>query len=302
MDHIPMRGDALGSLPETGRADVPQQMSDLVHAHIVSQTIRAISDLSVPDHLANGALKAAAIAARENCSEDAVLRLMRAAAAFGLVTIDSDERFYSTDRLAKLRRDHPRSLRTMALAMTGPSLWSAWSEFVSCVRAGPGHAKRAHGRDFYAQLLTRPDEAASFSAAMGSATTLWSDNIADAIDTTGVRRAVDVGGASGGLLYLLQQANPALNGVVFDQPDVTALAPAGARGKGFPDRTEFIGGDFFTTAPTGDLYLLKFILHDWDDDHCVEILRVCREAMVPGTGSRSLSSSRMHHGLIGPPR
>jgi hypothetical protein len=282
MDHIDTRGDLSESLPSAVGSDAHQAMSELIHSHIVSQMIRALSDLSIADHLAGGASDAATIAARENCSEDAVLRLMLAAAAFGLVTIEADRTFHSTELLATLRTDHPRSLRAMAMAMTGPSLWPAWSEFVSSVRAAPDAPNRTQGRDFFAHLGSRAEYTADFAAAMDSATTLWSDNIADVIDTTGVRRAVDVGGASGGLLYLLQQANPSLRGVVFDQPDLTALAIAEARRRGVLDRIEFVGGDFFTAVPAGDLYLLKFILHDWDDDHCVKILRVCREAMEPG--------------------
>ena len=90
--------------------------------------------------------------------------------------------------------------------------------------------------------------------------------------------AVDVGGANGALLRLLQQANPALRGIVFDRPDVAAAVAADIAG----DRTEVVGGDFFEALPAADLYLLKFILHDWDDESCVKILSRCREAMVPG--------------------
>jgi predicted O-methyltransferase YrrM len=99
------------------------------------------------------------------------------------------------------------------------------------------------------------------------------------IDTTNVRRAVDIGGANGALL---QKANPALHGIVFDRPNIARDAEPHVARSGFADRTEVVGGDFFERVPAGDLYLLKFILHDWDDESCVKILRKCREAMEPG--------------------
>jgi O-methyltransferase domain len=117
---------------------------------------------------------------------------------------------------------------------------------------------------------------------MSSGTSVWALELADLIDTTNVRRAVDIGGANGALLALLQKANPALHGIVFDRPNVADDAKPHIARNGFADRTEVVGGDFFESVPTGDLYLLKFSLHDWDDESCVKILRRCREALEPG--------------------
>jgi hypothetical protein len=117
---------------------------------------------------------------------------------------------------------------------------------------------------------------------MTSATACWAYNIADVIDTTSVERAVDVGGANGSMVRLLQQANPTLQAVVFDTPAVAEWARADIARAGFPDRTVVVGGDYFESVPPGDLYLLKFVLHNWEDQQCIEILRRCREAAMPG--------------------
>jgi predicted O-methyltransferase YrrM len=124
--------------------------------------------------------------------------------------------------------------------------------------------------------------AKEFTAGMSSVTSVWAPTLAGLIDTTNVRRAVDVGGANGALLTLLQRANPALRGIVFDRPNVARDAETAIARSGFADRTEVVGGDFFEAVPPGDLYLLKFILHDWDDEKAVKILRRCREALEPG--------------------
>jgi hypothetical protein len=105
---------------------------------------------------------------------------------------------------------------------------------------------------------------------------------AEAIDTTGVKLAVDVCGATGSLLELLQETNPTLRGIVFDRPNIVDHAVAEIARKGLTRRTEVVGGDFFASVPAADLYLLKFILHDWDDHSCIEILQRCREAMTTG--------------------
>ena len=123
-----------------------------------------------------------------------------------------------------------------------------------------------------------PERAQEFTAAMAGLTAMWSLNVADLIDTSGVSVAVDVGGANGALLRMLQRANPVLRGIVFDRPDIAAAVEADVA----DDRTEAIGGDFFEAVPSADLYLLKLVLHDWDDESCVRILRRCREAMKPG--------------------
>jgi predicted O-methyltransferase YrrM len=117
---------------------------------------------------------------------------------------------------------------------------------------------------------------------MSSGTSVWAPTLAGLIDTSDVRRAVDVGGANGRLLTLLQRANPNLQGVLFDRPNIAQDAQAHIAQNGFAERTEVVGGDFFEAVPAGDLYLLKFILHDWDDESCVKILRSCRSAMEPG--------------------
>lgn len=127
-------------------------------------------------------------------------------------------------------------------------------------------------------LQQNPELAQEFTGAMEGVTSLWALDVVCGLDTSDVALAVDVGGANGALLRLLQQANPALRGIVFDRPDVAAAVAVDIAG----DRTEVIGGDFFESVPAGDLYLLKFILHDWDDESCVKILSRCREAMVPG--------------------
>ena len=250
----------------------------MIFGYWVSQALRAYASLSIADHLADGPRTAAEVAQRECSAPDATFRLMRAGLTLGLVTMDADERFHGTALLATLRKDASRSLRDLALSMTGRVHWQPWSEFVEAVRTGQCQTRKTLGLPTFEYLQRNPQAAAEFTGAMAGLTALWTNDVVSHLDTSDVALAVDVGGADGAFLRQLRQANPALRGVVFDRPDVVAaIADDVADG-----RIEVVGGDFFEAVPAADLYLLKFVLHDWDDESCVEILSRCREAMVPG--------------------
>jgi hypothetical protein len=207
---------------------------------------------------------------------------MRACVAIGLLTADANGRFGSTPLLQTLRKETPGSLRDLALAITKPSQWLPLNEFVTSVRTGQSQVSAALGMDFFDYLEQHPSQAREFSAGVGSTTALWAADAAEAIDTSGVKLAIDVGGATGSLLQLLQEANPELRGIVFDRPNIVDDAVAQIARAGLAERTEVVGGDFFESVPPADLYLLKFILHDWDDMRAITILRRCRDAMIPG--------------------
>ena len=259
-----------------------QKMFDMIFGYRISQMIRAFADLSLADHLAEGPLTAAEVAAREGCAVKTTFRLMRAGVTIGLLTVDDRQRFHPTALLGTLRSDAPASLRGMALGVTNQACWLPWSEFVESVRRGSSQADKALGMNIFDYLRQHPAQSEQITAAMKSATQLWALDVPRVLDTSDVKLAVDVGGAGGTLLRELQLANPALRGIVFDRPHVAAAVATAVASSEFADRTEVVGGDFFEAVPTAELYLLKFVLHDWEDADCVKILRRCAEAMAPG--------------------
>ena len=258
--------------------DVHQQMVNLVFGYTVSQALRAFAELAIADQLAEGPCTAGEVAQRAGTAPDATFRLLRAGTGIGVVIMDADKRFHRTPLLDTLRKDVPGSLRSFALSMTNRSHWLPVGQFVAAIRDGEAQAENALGLPIFEYLQQNPELAEEFTGAMEDLTALWAAEVPRQLDTSGVNLAVDVGGRDGALLRLLQQANPELRGIVFDRPDVAAAAKADVEG----ERLEVVGGDFFKALPTADLYLLKFILHDWDDASCVEILSRCREAMSPG--------------------
>jgi predicted O-methyltransferase YrrM len=262
--------------------DVHRQITEMMFGFAVSQIVRTAAEFSLADHLADGPLSAQQIAERIGSAPATTDRWMRACAAYGLVAADEHGRFHDTELLAALRSDAPRSMRAWVMAVTNAGHWLPWLKFGETVRTGHSQAHNALGMDFFDYLEQNPAAAKEFSAGMSSGTSMWAPELAKLVDTNGVRCAVDIGGANGTLLTLLQQHNTELQGIVFDRPNIAQDAKAHVAENGFADRTEVIGGDFFAEVPRADLYLLKFILHDWDDEHAVKILRRCREAMEPG--------------------
>lgn len=256
-------------------------MVGMITGFWVSQLVRAVADLNLAEHLAGGSLSAAELAEREGSDPDSTFRLLRAAAALGLLTHDEDHRFHSTPLLATLRREVPGSLRGLALGRTVPGLWLTWNHFPAAVRTGRSQTETALGSGLFEHFEAHPGEGTLFSAAMASATAAWAPSVAACIDLQGVSRIADIGGANGSLVQLLLHADPILRGLVLDRPEVIPRAAEEAARNGLDQRLDTLAGDFFNGVPEADLYLLKFILHDWDDESCVKILRNCRTAMRP---------------------
>ncbi|MGI5518592.1 methyltransferase [Streptomyces sp. CA-106131] len=266
----------------TSAGDVYQQMSSMVTSHWVPQIIRAAIDLSLPEHLAGGSLTADEVAERESSAPETTFRLMRACVVLGLLTADDSGRFSGTPLLGTLHKDAPGSLRGLALATTLSAQWLSWNAFTSSVRKGRTQVHEALGTDFFDYLKQHPAEARAFSDGLASTTSLWTGTAAKVIDTAGVELVADIGGANGSLLHLLLEDDPQLRGIVFDLPNVVESAIEEAASKGLSDRTEVVGGDFFQSVPAADLYLIKMIMHDWDDESCITILKNVRAAMNPG--------------------
>jgi SAM-dependent methyltransferase len=232
--------------------------------------------------LAKGPATAEQIATVEDINSTATFRLLRACASLGLVTCDDELRFRATPLLGTLRKNVPGSLNSLAIAWSAPGHWRPWGRFLDTMRTGRPQTVPALGAaiwDYYAQ---QPEEGAAFTNAMHGFTSGVAQEVARVVDTSKAKLAVDIGGASGTLVHSLMTANPQLHGIILDLPDVVPSATAAAAALGLAERSSALAGDFFASVPEADIYLLKNILHDWDDGQSVRILENCRQAMRPG--------------------
>ncbi|WP_216901924.1 methyltransferase [Nocardia alni] len=260
------------------------ELIDLTAGVIKIQVLHALAALHVADHLDGGPRTAAQVAADEGSHPRATYRLMRAAAGLGVLNYEGDGRFGLTGRGRLLRTGVPGSMRSFVLVQAGRSHWQPWGLFPDAVRQGVSQSRAALGADTF-EYFSKPEnagEAALFAEAMADLSGLVTQGAVAAVDTTGVSTVVDVGGADGQFVLALLAGDPALRGQVLDLPHAAERAGKEAARRGLSDRFSGVAGDFFTEVPAADLYLLKTVLHDWDDEQCANILRNCRAAVHDG--------------------
>jgi hypothetical protein len=259
------------------------RMFEMIFGAHISQVVHTAALYSLSEHLAQGRNTPAEIAAVESLHADATFRLMRACAAIGLMTYDGHGKFAATPLLHTLHKDASHSLRGTALVIPAPGHWLPWGRLRDAIKTGAPQAVATLGRSLWEYLADASAEAAAFTDSMKGTSVVVNRDAARLVDTRSVRVAVDVGGASGTLLHALMEANPTLQGVVFDLPHVVPFATEAIRERGLHERCAVVAGDFFANPlPPADLFLLKLILHDWNDDAGLAILRNCRRAISAG--------------------
>ncbi|QYN24798.1 methyltransferase [Amycolatopsis sp. DSM 110486] len=265
-------------------ADPAAQMLDLLTGGWVAQTLRATAELNIADHLADGPATAEQVAEREGSDPRTTYRLMRAASSLGVLGYEGERRFALTPLGELLRTGVPGSMRSLVLVQNEHAHWQSWERLPDAVRAGGSKAREVLGADLFGYFAQpeNAEEAALFSRAMGDLSGLVTQGAVATVDTTGVTTVVDAGGADGDFVLGLMAADPRLEGLVLDLPHVVPGARKEAERRGLAGRFTAVAGDFFVEVPPADLYLLKMILHDWNDERCLTILRNCRAAVTEG--------------------
>jgi hypothetical protein len=238
--------------------------------------------LGIPDLLAGGHRTSDDLARETGAQPRALYRLLRAATVIGLVSERDDRRFALTPVGEALRRDVPGSMRSWVEFCGDPYYLAAWTNILHTVRTGEAAFEHVHGMPFFDYLGDHPEESHVFDSAMTSLTSSDAPEIVAAYDFGNFERVVDIGGGQGSLLIEILRANERATGVIFDRPHVTQGVAERISELGFDSRCTVESGDFFAAVPRGDAYVLKFILHDWDDEDCARILSTCRRAIAPG--------------------
>jgi len=257
-----------------------ESLQRLVAGSHVSQAISVAATLGIADLLADGPRSSDELAAATNAHPPSVYRLLRALAAVGVFHEEDDRRFSLTPTGDLLRSDAPGSVRGWATFLGRPYIRESWSALEHSVRTGENAFEHVHGTDVWRYRAERPDESEIFDRAMQSMTGGVNKALVSAYDFGRFGTVVDVGGGNGALLAGLLAANPELRGIVFDQEHVVANAGPVLAAAGVAGRCEIVSGSFFEEVPRGgDAYVMKSIIHDWDDERSTEILQVCRRAM-----------------------
>lgn len=250
-------------------------------APLVCQSIGAAARLCVADQFQDVPVSTSALAEAVEANEDALRRIMRVLADAGLFTKEAADAWRITRMGETLKSDVPGSMRHMAILQTDAVHWPILGRLNECVREGKPQAENALGCSPWEYYKDHPEDADSFSHAMANISAMAKEHVLANYDFAGAETIVDVGGAYGALLAAILRQQPKAKGVLFDQPHV--LSQAGQVLGDVNSRVTKASGSFFTDElPAGDLYTLKHILHDWNDEDCVTILKAVRRAMNPG--------------------
>lgn len=255
----------------------------MTNAYQASEAIHVAATLGIADLLEDAPRSAEDLARATGTHAPTLLRVLRALASVGVFTEEDGGRFYNTPLSEYLRTDAPGSVRAWAVQVGRPYHWNSWGRLLHSVRTGEPAFQELYGTTPWEYRASHPEDDAVFNAAMSSLSTAVGEAVVRSYDFSGIGTLVDVGGGEGALLARILAANPTLRGVLFDQPRVVEGAGPLLERAGAAERCEVVGGSFFEAVPDGaDAYLLKSVIHDWDDAEARRILLKCREAMADG--------------------
>ena len=252
----------------------------LVSGFRSTQMVRAVLELKIPDLVAAAPRTSDDLAASTGVQAEPLRRVLRCLVSVGVFTETEDSRFGATP-VSECLRDQPGSLRGMALMLPTDS-YVAFGDLMHTLKTGEPAFEHTFQMSRWEQLAHDPEKAAQFNAAMQSRTEQIRDGVASAYDFSALRSIIDVGGGRGTLIVGLLKAYPVCRGTVFDLAAGLAETDSYLKEQGVRDRCEIVSGSFFESIPPGhDAYVLKNIVHDWNDEKAAVILASCRKAMGP---------------------
>jgi hypothetical protein len=263
-----------------------QQLDEMIRGYWIAQAIYAAAKFSIADLLVTGPQTVDELARATSTNADALYRLLRALASVGIFAEQAGRRFQLTERAQGLRSDVPGSKRALAL-MSGDEQFRAWAEVAYSIETGKTAFEKVFGEPIFDYLGKHPEKARIFDAAMVGIHGRESAAIASSYDFSGVKVVADIGGGNGSQLMAILRQHPHLRGILFDLPHVIERARERLAAEGLLERCQLIAGSFFESVPTGaDAYFMRHIIHDWDEEKCLTILRNCHRGM--GAGSKLL--------------
>jgi hypothetical protein len=242
--------------------------------------IAVAAELRIPDLLADSPRTAAALAEATGSHAETLFRLLRALSSAGVLAERPGRSFALTPISQLLREDVAGSMHSTAV-LAGEPWRAAWYDLSYTVRTGRSAFRRRYGTSLYRWLARHPGAATRFDHVMRHSWESLRDEVVPAYDFSRASKIVDVGGGSGALMEGILVASPESAGVILESPVIVRETRRRLRAAGLSRRCRVIAGDFVRSVPAGgDIYVLAFVIHNWDDRRTVRILRNCRRAMT----------------------
>ena len=267
--------------------DLAQQKINLVNMLAgpwISQALYVAATLGIADLLAEEAKTIDELARTTNTNPFNLYRVLRALASVGVFTEIEPRKFAITEIAEYLRKDSPNSLRSLVMMVADEWHWRSWGEVLHVVRTGQPAIEKIYCVDnTFKYLSQNPKSGSLFNEAMSNFSKNFHTAVVGAYDFSGFTKIVDVAGGHGMLIASILTANPAMKGILFDLPDVVADAAKLLEKEQLSDRCQRVGGNFFESVPSGgDAYILSYIIHDWNDEDCLKILKNIRLSIAEG--------------------
>jgi hypothetical protein len=269
----------------TGKASGPAAagLMPLIMGFVASRMVFVAAELRIADLLAKGPKTSEVLAAETGTHAPSLHRMLRALASFGVFEEVESGRFSLTTLGDQLRAGVTGSLRNFALMFANERSWRCAGEMMHSIRTGEPTMQLTTGMSGFQYLATHPEEARIFNEAMAEVTRRVAKAVVATYDISQFEVIIDVGGGNGTLGAVILAAFPNLRGIVLDLPAGCADAPSVLSAAGVADRCSVVAGDFFVSVPHGaDICILKNVIHNWDDERSVTILRNCRTALRAG--------------------
>lgn len=255
----------------------------MVTSYWLSQAIFAVTKLGVADLIAEEPVEVSTLAEQTNAQPAMLYRLLRALSCKGVFLEHPGQKFSHTPTSHLLRKNAKGSLASYAL-WYGDELYLASSHLLTSVVTGKRGFDRHFGADYFTYVSRHPEASRIFNEAMSGVSQLQGEAVLEAYDFAPFRVVADVGGGEGKILRMVLDRFPDTQGVLFDQAHVISDGVDKGLWAPYAARVSLTPGDFFQSdLPSADAYVMKYILHDWDDEHCVRLLRNLKRSMLPGS-------------------
>lgn len=246
---------------------------------MISQALGVAAELGIADQLSTGPKTSAELASAVGAHERSLYRILRSLASVGVFAETGAHTFANTPMSEMLRSDVLGSMRSGARFMARPWHFAAWGNMLHSAKTGETTCPTTLGSEIFEFFAANPEESELFNDAMSAMSAMSSPAIVEAYDFSGIETLADIAGGHGFLLSQILKANPTLKGILFDLEHVLAGAGETLEREGVADRVMTATGDFFKEVPAADAYIMKHIIHDWDDDRAVQIMKTIHRAM-----------------------
>lgn len=256
-----------------------ERLAQVANAYVASSALNAMIRLGVADELGTRELAVTELSQKTGTHADSLLRVLRLLSSLGIFEEVSDKTFANNESSHMLRADFPQSQRDMLLFIGDPFHFQAYNDMLPTLRDGQTAVKHVWGKEVFEVFADDAAEQARFDNAMTNFTHQSAQSILEAYDFSKIGSLVDVAGGHGALLTAILEMYPEMRGILFDLPHVALAAETRIKRSKVSDRCQAVGGDFFKEVPAAEAIIMKHIIHDWDDERALAILRNCHRAL-----------------------